>query len=99
MWFYRDAIDAMLSVRDSVGALRYVEALEQYTRAEPLPWAQLFAARGRVLAAALDDSVGDALLPELQGVRAALVVAGFDGARRAVDAALAVVRTSGKLDR
>ncbi|AXF03459.1 adenylate/guanylate cyclase domain-containing protein [Paraburkholderia hospita] len=99
LWFYRDAIDAMLSVRDPAGALRYIEALEQYTRAEPLPWAQLFAARGRVLAAALDDSVDEGFLPELQGVRTALAAAGFDGARRAVDAALAVIQTSRKGDR
>jgi tetratricopeptide (TPR) repeat protein len=98
LWFYRDAIDAMLSVRDPAGALRYIEALEQYTRAEPLPWAQLFAARGRVLAAALDDSVDEGFLPELQGVRAGLVAAGFDGARRAVDAALAAIQTSRKVD-
>ena len=99
LWFYRDAIDAMLSVRDLAGALRYIEALEQYTRVEPLPWAQLFAARGRVLAAALDDSADEGVLPELQGVRAALVAAGFDGARRAVDAALAAIQTSRKVDR
>ena len=98
LWFYRDAIEAMLSARNPAGARRYIEALEQYTRAEPLPWAQLFAARGRVLAAALEDSAGDALLAELQGVRAALAEAGFDGARRAVDAALAAFRTSRKVD-
>ena len=50
LWFYRDAIEAMLSAGDAAGALRYVAALEDYTRAEPLPWADLFAARGRVLA-------------------------------------------------
>src|SRR5262249_35058499 len=37
LWFYRDAIEATLSARDGAGALTYVSALEDYTRAEPLP--------------------------------------------------------------
>ncbi|MEI5996571.1 AAA family ATPase [Paraburkholderia bengalensis] len=98
LWFYRDAIDAMLSARDPARARRYVEALEQYTRAEPLPWAQLFAARGRALAAALDDCADEALLAELRRVRQALAAAAFDGARREVDAALAAIETSRKVD-
>jgi hypothetical protein len=43
LWFYRDAIEAVLSVGDGAGALIYVRALEDYTRAEPLPWSDLFA--------------------------------------------------------
>ena len=38
LWFYRDAIEALLSAGDGAGALEYVAALENYTRAEPLPW-------------------------------------------------------------
>ena len=38
LWFYRDAIEALLSAGDGAGALEYVAALEDYTRAEPLPW-------------------------------------------------------------
>jgi hypothetical protein len=37
LWFYRDAIEAMLSAGDREGVMRYVAALEDYTRAEPLP--------------------------------------------------------------
>ncbi|MBN3763785.1 adenylate/guanylate cyclase domain-containing protein [Burkholderia sp. Ac-20365] len=96
LWFYRDAIDAMLSMRDPAGALRYIEALEQYTRTEPLPWAQLFAARGRVLAAVLRDSADEAVLQELKSVSGALAAAGFDGARREVDAALIKFQSSRK---
>src|SRR5262249_56183587 len=49
----RDAIEALLAAGDGPGALVYVDALEHYTQAEPLPWSQLFAARGRLLAQAL----------------------------------------------
>ncbi|CAG9216103.1 Adenylate cyclase [Paraburkholderia sabiae] len=89
LWFYRDAIEAMLWVRDAAGVLRYVEALERYTQAEPLPWAQLFAARGRALAAMqLDPASGDAR-GEVERVRAAVADAGFNGFLHAIDEALA----------
>ncbi|MBP0592221.1 AAA family ATPase [Paraburkholderia sp. LEh10] len=89
LWFYRDAIDAMLSARDPDRAIRYVAALEDFTRAEPLPWVQLFAARGRAMAALLRDSSDEAAAAELRRVRAALANAGFGGALKAVDALLA----------
>src|SRR5262249_58499242 len=50
LWFYRDAIEATLSARDGAAAPTYVSALADYTRAEPLPWSDLFAKRGRLLA-------------------------------------------------
>jgi tetratricopeptide (TPR) repeat protein len=53
LWFYRDAIEALLSAGDEAKALEYVAALEDYTRAEPLPWWDLFATRGRLLATSL----------------------------------------------
>jgi class 3 adenylate cyclase/tetratricopeptide (TPR) repeat protein len=89
LWFYRDAIEAMLSIGNVAGALRYVAALEDFTRAEPLPWSDLFAARGRAVAGALRGHTDDASRLELQHVRSALVDAGFDHFLPAVDAALA----------
>jgi tetratricopeptide (TPR) repeat protein len=50
LWFYRDAIDVSLDAGDWDNAERYAAALEDYTRAEPLPWSDFFIARGRVLA-------------------------------------------------
>src|ERR1700680_972827 len=47
LWFYRDAIEALLSAGDGAGALDYVEALESYARAEPLSWSDIFVARRR----------------------------------------------------
>jgi tetratricopeptide (TPR) repeat protein len=88
LWFYRDAIEAMLRAGDAAGALHYAAALEDFTYAEPLPWAELFAARGRALAAALPGHPDEALRRELERVRTALASAGFNGYLPAVDAAL-----------
>ncbi|WP_028222870.1 adenylate/guanylate cyclase domain-containing protein [Paraburkholderia oxyphila] len=89
LWFYRDAIEAMLSARDPAGVLRYASALENYTRHEPLPWAELFAARGRALARALQQPTDEAVRCELERVRTGLLQAGFRYYLAAVDAALA----------
>lgn len=47
--FFRDAIGAMVVGGMWDDALRYAAALENYTRAEPLPWSELFVARARAL--------------------------------------------------
>lgn len=49
-WFYRDAIEAALESANWSQAERYCEALGRYASTEPLPWSDLFVARGRVLA-------------------------------------------------
>lgn len=49
--FYPLAIDVALDDGDWPAVARYCSALEDYTRAEPLPWCALFIARGRALAA------------------------------------------------
>ena len=51
LWFYRDAIEASLDAADWGGVERYADALEAFTRPEPLPWSDFFIARGRVLVA------------------------------------------------
>jgi class 3 adenylate cyclase/tetratricopeptide (TPR) repeat protein len=89
LWFYRDAIEALLSAGDAVGALEYVNALEDYARAEPLSWSDVFAARGRALAAARRGGVDHAVRSELVRVRTALENAGFAAFLPAVDAAIA----------
>jgi len=77
LWFYRDAIEASLAAGEAAAALRYAAALEDYTRAEPLPWADLFIARGRALAAALGGPADDALRAELAHIADALRSAGL----------------------
>ena len=90
LWYHRDAIEAFLTAGDAEGALRHVAALQGYTRAEPLPWADLFAARGRALAAALTSRGGEhGWREDLEQIRAALAGAGFNPFLPAVDAALA----------
>jgi tetratricopeptide (TPR) repeat protein len=49
--FYPDAIATMLDLGDWGEAERYADALEAFTRPEPLPWSDFFVARGRALAA------------------------------------------------
>jgi tetratricopeptide (TPR) repeat protein len=49
--FRRDAIDAYLGAGDWEGAERSAAALEDYTRAEPLPFSDFYIARARALAA------------------------------------------------
>ena len=39
LWFYREAIEAALAWPTTAAVERYAAALEDYTRAEPLPWA------------------------------------------------------------
>jgi tetratricopeptide (TPR) repeat protein len=88
LWFYRDAIEALLSARDAEGALEYVSRLEEYTRAEPLSWATLFAARGRALSALLRKGPNEWERSELARVRTALETAGMTAFLPRVDAAL-----------
>ncbi len=88
LWFNRDAIESLLSSGDAEGALEYVSALEQYTHAEPLSWADVFAARGRILAAALRGA-DEAQRHELVRVRNTLEGAGLVAFLPMLDAALA----------
>jgi hypothetical protein len=85
--FYRDAIEALLSAADGTGALEYVAALEDYTRAEPLPWSDLFAKRGRLLARAL-QGIDEDIRAELTGMRSSLERAPFKPFLPLVNAAL-----------
>ena len=48
--FYRDAIEVCLDLGEFREATRHAAALEDYTRPEPLPWADFYIARGRALA-------------------------------------------------
>ena len=54
--FYEDAIEVCLQMEAWDDAERYAEALEEYTRAEPLPRSQFFIARARALASAKPGS-------------------------------------------
>ena len=69
-WFYRDAIEVSLKSGDWEEVGRYAAALEDYTRPEPLPWCDLFIARGRALAAFGQGRRDSEILSELGRLRA-----------------------------
>jgi class 3 adenylate cyclase/tetratricopeptide (TPR) repeat protein len=89
LWFYRDAIEAMLVAGDAAGARRYVELLDDYGRAESLPWAELFAARGRALVRALQGPADD-IRSELTRIRTALLDCGLRAFLTPIEAAIAI---------
>jgi hypothetical protein len=88
LWFYRDAIEAMLSAGDGLAALDYVAALDDYTRAEPLPWSDLFATRGRLLAGAMRGDIDAGGREDLVRIRTALQDAGLRAFLPPIEAAL-----------
>src|SRR6266478_2339267 len=77
------------SAGDGARALEYVAALENYTRAERLPWSDLFATRGRLLAGAAQGSVDDGMRDELVRIRTTLRDAGLRAFLPPIEAALA----------
>ena len=89
--FYVSAIDVALEQREWSEAERYANALEEYSSAEPLPWADFYAARGRVLAAAGRGFVDRAAL---ESARRKSVALGYVAAVPAIDAALAVTASA-----
>ena len=50
-WFYRDAIEASLNAAEWAEAERFADALEEYTRAEPIEWSDFYIGWARALAA------------------------------------------------
>ena len=92
-WFYRDAIEVSLDIGDWLEVERYAVALEDYTRPEPLPWCDLFIARGRALVAHGRDGRDDATMQELKRLRDEAARIGLKTALPALDAALATVQS------
>jgi class 3 adenylate cyclase/tetratricopeptide (TPR) repeat protein len=64
--FYEDAMEACMQIEDWDEVERYAQALQDYTRSEPLPRSDYFIARGRALAAHARGSRDQATLAELQ---------------------------------
>jgi len=90
LWYHRDAIEAFLAARDPEGVMQHVKALEDYASAEPLPWSNLFAARGRALATTITNGKADeGARADLARVRASLASAAFRPFLPAVETALA----------
>jgi hypothetical protein len=88
MFFYQAAIEAALAAEDWAGAERYAAALEDYTRPEPLPWADFVIARGRALAAWGRGERDAAAADRLCALRDQCEHAGLRSAVAALEAAL-----------
>jgi alkylated DNA nucleotide flippase Atl1 len=69
-------------------ARRFADAMEDYTRAEPLPWSNFVVDRARALAAASEDRHDEDLIAELVRLRELAVDVGFMDALKAIDEAL-----------
>jgi len=87
-WFYRFAIDALLSANDWGRVERYAAALEEYTRDEPLGWTDFYIARGRALAAFGRGKRDDATVKEVQRLRDEADRVGLESALPALEDAL-----------
>jgi tetratricopeptide (TPR) repeat protein len=94
--FYPDAIEAALDLGEWDEAERYAKALEDYTRPEPLPWSDFFAARGRALAAFGRDSGDEPAQPELERLAAEARRLDYRIVLSAIEQALARVRTGSR---
>jgi len=89
LWFHRDAIEGMLEAGETAAALRHAMALDDYTRAEPLPWADLFIARARALAALAEGRREEAIRRELVRISGIMRETGLRAFLPRVEAALA----------
>jgi tetratricopeptide (TPR) repeat protein len=89
LYFYRSAMAAALDTGDWQSVEHYATALEDFTRPEPLPWADFFIARGRALAAFGRGRRDAALMSKLDHLRAEGEKMGLKPAVPAIEAALA----------
>jgi hypothetical protein len=86
IWFNRDAIEASLNCGAWSEAEQYADALEEFTRAEPLPWTDYQIAVGRAFAAAGRGNADRSALRACRETAIALADAAY---LPALDAALA----------
>ena len=87
-WFYRLAMDALIGAREWGRVEAYADALEDYTRAEPLPYSEFFIDRGRALAAFGRGKRDEETMRELRRLRNEADGAGFRVAIQALDEAV-----------
>jgi class 3 adenylate cyclase/tetratricopeptide (TPR) repeat protein len=87
---HKDAIQACLSTQDWEGAERHANALETYTRHEPLPWSDFVIARARALAAYGRMKCSGELTLELERLRGVARTMGYKPDLRAIEQALGI---------
>ncbi len=91
LWFYRYAMEGSLQAGDWDAVNRCAQALEDFTRAEPLSWSEFFIARGRSLAALGLGLRDDAVIEKLQRLRIEAESTGYYIAIPAIQQALASI--------
>jgi hypothetical protein len=84
-------MESALNIEDWSAAEAYAQALEDYTRAEPLPWSNFFIARGRALAAFGRGGRDAAAIDELRRLRDEAERVGWTTSLPEIEAALAAV--------
>ena len=87
--FYQIGIDVALTLGDWPRLARYADALEAYTRPEPLLWSSYFAARGRALARWAQGERGTTLAAELRALGEQARLVGYGASVSALEQALA----------
>ena len=87
-WYYRDVMEIALKFEDWTAAESNAQALEDFTRAEPLPWSEFFIARGRALAAFGRGGRDAATIDALRRLRDEAKRIGWNTALPALDEAL-----------
>ncbi len=85
LWFYQCAIDVHLAAGAWPAAQRCIQALADYTRAEPMPWSDFYVARGAALAAWGSGAGSDATLGEIRRLAAQAAACRLGRARAALD--------------
>jgi class 3 adenylate cyclase/tetratricopeptide (TPR) repeat protein len=87
-FFYRAAIEMALATEHWCAAERHADALENYTRHEPLAWSDFVIARGRALAAWGRGERDATVVERLRELRAYAERAGLRNALSAIETAL-----------
>jgi predicted ATPase/DNA-binding winged helix-turn-helix (wHTH) protein len=87
-YFYRDAMQVCLDHEQWSEVKRYAHALEDYTRAEPLPWSDFLIARAHALAAHGQGDRDTANHLEIQHLRDQAESAGLNASLVAIKKAL-----------
>ena len=88
--FYRHAMNACWQAAMWEEMERYAQALEIYTREEPLPWSDFFIARGRALASAGRGDLEASSTEELKGLIGQADRMGYKASIPALESALAI---------
>jgi class 3 adenylate cyclase/tetratricopeptide (TPR) repeat protein len=88
LWFYRNAIDALLNAGNYAGAEAIADAAEEYTSEQPLPWMDLIIRRARVLSVIGQGEADDNSLAEARAILVEARDKGFEAIVPALEAAL-----------